>query len=61
MFLTDVFHSIDFTRLKLVQGKKEEDTENVGDATNKMSKLDINQDKDITATFDAQDDEDVVF
>ncbi|GFH61271.1 v-type h-atpase subunit [Chaetoceros tenuissimus] len=51
----------DFTRLKLVQGKKEEVTVNVSDATNKMSKLDINQDKDITATFDAQDDEDVVF
>lgn len=53
----------DFTRLKLVQGKKQDELkENVmNNATNKMKNLDINKDKDITATFDAQDDEDVVF
>ncbi len=53
----------DFTRLKLVQGKKEEveaaEKENV---TTKMENLKITEnDEDITAQFDAQDDEDVVF
>ena len=42
----------DFTRLKLVQGKKE-------DATNKEN--DAGQDNDMTANYDAQDDRDVVF
>jgi len=53
----------DFTRLKLVQGKKQDELKEnvVNNATNKMKNLDINKDKDITATFDAQDDEDVVF
>lgn len=54
---------IDFTRLKLVQGKKQDELKEnvVNNATNKMKNLDINKDKDITANFDAQDDEDVVF
>jgi len=50
----------DFTRLKLVQGKKEGVQIPVHDATNKTSNLNI-KDNDITANFDAQDDEDVVF
>lgn len=43
----------DFTRLKLVQGKKEEEIVSTVEAKE--------ADKDITAQFDAQDDEDVVF
>lgn len=43
----------DFTRLKLVQGKKEDDIPKPTAAKTK--------DNDITAQFDAQDDEDVVF
>ena len=43
-----------------MQGKKEGVQIPVHDATNKMSNLNI-KDNDITANFDAQDDEDVVF
>lgn len=45
----------DFTRLKLVQGKKQDDMPD----SSKPSSSD--KDNDITAQFDAQDDEDVVF
>ena len=48
------FRIIDFTRLKLVQGKKEDDMPD-------DSKKSDQKDNDITAQFDAQDDEDVVF
>merc|ERR1712127_757970 len=49
----------DFTRLKLVQGKKEEQ---VGTSEAKeVKKVEVSKDEDITANFDAQDDEDVVF
>lgn len=53
----------DFTRLKLVQGKKQDEIKEnvVKNTTNQLKNLDINKDKDITANFDAQDDEDVVF
>ncbi len=47
--------STDFTRLKLVQGKKEEEE------ANKENLKDNGKDTDITANFDAQDDADVVF
>jgi hypothetical protein len=60
----NVLVGLDFTRLKLVQGKKQDDMKEnvvVKNTTDKMKNLDINKDKDITATFDAQDDEDVVF
>jgi len=46
----------DFTRLKLVQGKKEEEEANKENAPTNAGK-----DTDITAEFDAQDDADVVF
>lgn len=46
----------DFTRLKLVQGKKEEPRE-----ASKKPKRKVENDKDITAEFDANDDADVVF
>lgn len=46
----------DFTRLKLVQGKKEDDLAN----REKVDASKIN-DTDITAQFDAEDDADVVF
>jgi len=45
---------IDFTRLKLVQGKKDSDIPT-------ESSKPVDADNDITAQFDAQDDEDVVF
>mmetsp|Transcript_28262 Transcript_28262/g.34918 ORF Transcript_28262/g.34918 Transcript_28262/m.34918 type:complete len:238 (+) Transcript_28262:220-933(+) len=44
----------DFTRLKLVQGKKDSDIPT-------ESSKPVDADNDITAQFDAQDDEDVVF
>lgn len=50
----------DFTRLKLVQSKKEvEEKERKEEAQSTVTKK-VN-DEDITAAFDAQDDEDVVF
>jgi len=49
----------DFTRLKLVQGKKEQEIKEQ-EHENKENKQ-SNADKDITAAFDANDDEDVVF
>lgn len=52
---------VDFTRLKLVQGKKE--TEQKAEAARK-AKLNVvvkENDEDITAAFDATDDADVVF
>jgi V-type H+-transporting ATPase subunit D len=54
----------DFTRLKLVQSKKEsEEKENraLAETQKELDKLHLNSDKDITANFDAVDDEDVVF
>jgi V-type H+-transporting ATPase subunit D len=54
----------DFTRLKLVQSKKEtEEKENraLAEAQKKLDKLNLNSENDITANFDAVDDEDVVF
>ena len=50
--------STDFTRLKLVQGKKEDDIPKI---ESKRADLKIKNDEDITAQFDAQDDADVVF
>lgn len=59
----------DFTRLKLVKGKKEmeqkaeEAKKEVEKATRKLAGLDLGKEneQDITAAFDANDDEDVVF
>lgn len=54
----------DFTRLKLVQSKKEsEEKENraLAETQKELDKLHLNADNDITANFDAVDDEDVVF
>lgn len=54
----------DFTRLKLVQGKKEVQEKVDMAAKAKQKKLDMEargNDEDITAQYDAQDDEDVVF
>ena len=59
----------DFTRLKLVQGKKEaeiEEEQKRKDAEKMAAiksgrKIETTNDADITAQFDAQDDEDVVF
>jgi len=60
-----VFQSLklDFTRLKLVQGKKQAEVQQnlLEDAAKKKSDAKISKEEDITATFDAQDDEDVVF
>lgn len=50
-----VFVFKDFTRLKLVQGKKEDDLKENIPVKNS------GKDNDITANFDAQDDADVVF
>jgi V-type H+-transporting ATPase subunit D len=50
----------DFTRLKLVQGKKEEQEEEQNKENTPVA-TDAGKDTDITAAFDAQDDEDVVF
>eukprot|EP01083_Nonionella_stella_P149460 474818_1 len=47
----------DFTRLKLVQGKKEDDIPKADTSSNNNKK----GDEDITAAFDADDDADVVF
>lgn len=49
----------DFTRLKLVQGKKEVELKR--EAAQKAKENAKTNDSDITAAFDAQDDEDVVF
>lgn len=60
----------DFTRLKLVQGKKEVEEkatlkalEEKKEMAKKMGKLHVDKenDEDITAVFDANDDEDVIF
>ena len=56
----------DFTRLKLVQGKKEtqqkeEDAMKAKDAAKIGSTIGKENEEDITAAFDANDDEDVVF
>lgn len=53
----------DFTRLKLVQGKKEEEAarEKIQHKMNSFKNNKNNPDEDITAQFDAQDDADVVF
>ena len=54
----------DFTRLKLVQGKKEQQLEEEAkrkDAEPKTRAAGKENDADITAAFDAGDDEDVVF
>ena len=55
LILYHCFCFLDFTRLKLVQGKKQDDMPD----SSKPSSSD--KDNDITAQFDAQDDEDVVF
>jgi len=56
----DEFEREDFTRLKLVQSKKAQSL--VRNATEQMKKLLIEtNDVDITARYDAQDDDDVVF
>jgi hypothetical protein len=60
------FYEIDFTRLKIVQGKKEAQIkldEKAKEAAKLAGELDVQppSDKDITAEFDATDDEDVVF
>jgi len=47
---------LDFTRLKLVQGKKGEENEEKENTPYNAAK-----DNDITAQYDAQDDADVVF
>ena len=56
---------IDFTRLKLVQGKKEEELKKEAAAKEKGAAANPaagkENDADITAAFDANDDEDVVF
>lgn len=54
----------DFTRLKLVQGKKEEEIEAARkeeEASGKPRGANKENDEDITAQFDAADDADVVF
>lgn len=54
---------LDFTRLKLVQGKKQAEVQQIliENAAKKIEDLKISKDEDITAAFDAQDDVDVVF
>jgi hypothetical protein len=56
---------VDFTRLKLVQGKKEEEQKKEREEHERLvaegKKLDKVNEADITAEFDAADDEDVVF
>ena len=57
---------LDFTRLKLVQGKKEEEIKREAalkakEATTGKTLRGKENDADITAAFDAADDEDVVF
>ena len=66
-----IYHRInsDFTRLKLVQGKKESEIEEEFKRKEAEKTMAIRSgksvgkenDADITAQFDAQDDEDVVF
>lgn len=51
----------DFTRLKLVQGKKEQEQKHVEKMKATDKKYGKENDADITAVFDANDDEDVVF
>jgi len=58
----------DFTRLKLVQGKKEDEQKERDDQRQKDIQAGVENislgkenEEDITAAFDAQDDEDVVF
>lgn len=55
---------VDFTRLKLVKGKKEEEMKNEQAIKDKLiaeGKLKEINEADITAEFDAADDADVVF
>lgn len=56
----DEFEREDFTRLKLVQSKKEETLAKNTTSLRKELHIKIN-DEDITAKYDAQDDDDVVF
>jgi len=51
----------DFTRLKLVQSKKESDIEEERKANEAKGKVVDTNDQDIMGNFDAGDDEDVVF
>mmetsp|Transcript_31391 Transcript_31391/g.45765 ORF Transcript_31391/g.45765 Transcript_31391/m.45765 type:complete len:245 (-) Transcript_31391:385-1119(-) len=51
----------DFTRLKLVQGKKEAEAAEYAKIAAAANKRDDQPENDITANFDAGDDEDVVF
>jgi len=51
----------DFTRLKLVQGKKEDEQIQKKELSESKGENMKENDEDITAAFDAQDDEDVVF
>mmetsp|Transcript_45302 Transcript_45302/g.68316 ORF Transcript_45302/g.68316 Transcript_45302/m.68316 type:complete len:107 (-) Transcript_45302:295-615(-) len=53
--------SSDFTRLKLVQGKKEAEAAEYAKIAAAANKRDDQPENDITANFDAGDDEDVVF
>ena len=52
---------LDFTRLKLVQGKKEDEQIQKKELSESKGENMKENDEDITAAFDAQDDEDVVF
>lgn len=62
-----LYSTLDFTRLKLVQSKKEvaeKEAQVKATALKKeelLAKANMINDEDITAKFDAQDDEDVVF
>lgn len=64
MLTNNLLVSVDFTRLKLVQGKKEEELKKEQAehdklvAEGRMAKI---NEADITADFDAADDADVVF
>uniref|UniRef100_A0A7S3L1M3 V-type proton ATPase subunit D n=1 Tax=Amphora coffeiformis TaxID=265554 RepID=A0A7S3L1M3_9STRA len=51
----------DFTRLKMMQGKKEEEAKKIAAMPKKKDVSTKENDHDITAAFDATDDEDVVF
>ena len=62
--LTTLSLCTDFTRLKLVQGKKEqEQVEQAKEMAKKKlaAKIGKENEEDITAAFDAADDQDVVF
>lgn len=51
----------DFTRLKMMQGKKEEEAKKVAAENTQKEDAKKANEEDITAAFDANDDEDVVF